>query len=196
MLKKAGWLIIIVAIIIGPTVAGCWAGLWLAQTWNSGGFVRWERLPPLPQPPLQLVGGAIAGNFRGVVYVKTIDGQVYACRPRETDACWLKTNTPSKGGSEDETCAAYPLRYTVAEPPGPVKEHLRVQWCHFEAGAQNDFVLLEDGSIWVWQHWDANYLNLSRGFLALGCGPSLGLLIGVAGVIFLWRWKGVRRKTL
>ncbi len=147
-------------------------GVQAGRAWNTGSLARWERLPDPPASPVQIAGGATS-----VVLVKAADGQVYACTPVGGE-CWVQANVPVDLVPIDPACARYPVRYLMSAPPGNPIDTLQTQWCHFEAGEQTGYAILDDGSVWMWQHRDANFLNLARTAVTAAGGCLAGLLIG------------------
>lgn len=186
-MRTPNWLSIFVlpAMLLLPI--GLVAGFLAGRAWNAGDFTRWQRLPDPPAKSVQIVGGSTE-----VVFIEMAAGQVYYCSLSDNN-CWVKYEKPVSASSRNEWCEQYPLHYSVSAPPGKVIDYLQTQWCHFEAGEEADYALLEDGSVWVWKHWDANFLNLARAFAAMGGGCSVGLLISIAVPVFVWLRKRTRR---
>jgi len=181
-MKKPNALILffLIAALASPIGAGI--GFLVGKAWNSGDLTGWRRLPAPPMMPVQIVGGSTTA-----IFIATADGQVFYCSPMDGDECWVKYDEPVFTDASNEYCEQWPLYYSVRAAPGEVIDYLQTQWCHFEAGEETDYALLEDGSVWVWHHFDANFLNLARAFDTAGVGCSVGLLAGVAVSIFNWR---------
>ncbi|MDW8328315.1 MAG: hypothetical protein RMK99_17285 [Anaerolineales bacterium] len=95
--------------------------------------------------------------------------------------------------ARSEACEQYPLHYSVSPAPGKVVDALQVQWCHFEAGEEVNYVVLEDGSVWSWRHRDANFLNLARWFAAPAGGFLVGVLSSAALLLAIWPRRRARR---
>jgi hypothetical protein len=95
----------------------------------------------------------------------------------------------------NEYCSDWPTRYDVSAPPRQPVDYLQTRWCHFEAGEESDYALLADGSVWVWNHWDANFLNLARLFGPMGGGACAGALLGVLVPVFAWLRERRRRSA-
>lgn len=68
-----------------------------------------------------------------------------------------------------------PANFEVPSPPGQVIDSREVQTCHPEAVHQVNFAVLEDGSIWRWQHFATDLSLLERLFVSTICGSILGL---------------------
>jgi hypothetical protein len=177
--------VIFLAVLL-PAI-GLAAGILIGRAWNSGAFARWQRLPDPPASPVQIVGGSARD-----VYIQASDGQVYSCNPSD-GPCWAQDEKPATSPAQSGDCEQYPLHYSVSPAPGKVVDSLQIQWCHFEAGEETNYVVLEDGSVWRWQHWDANFLNLTRSFVSLAGGCLAGLLLSVALVLAVWLRKRAQR---
>ena len=186
-MRTRNWLITFVLLAMLLLPAGLAAGVLVGQEWNAGSFTRWQRLPDPPAKPVRIVGGSTE-----VVDIEMAGGQVYYCN-QSNNRCWVQSEEPVSVASSNEWCDQYPLHYSVSAPPGKVIDYLQTQWCHFEAGEEADYALLENGSVWMWNHWDANFLNLARAFAAMGGGCSVGLLISIAVPVFIWLRKRTRR---
>ena len=180
-MKKLNLLILFVLTVTLVSPIGAGVGFMVGRAWNSGAFAHWRRLPDPPMRPVQIVGGSTT-----TVFIETTDGQVYYCN-HEDDKCWVKYNDPVSPSTKNDYCEQHPFRYVVSAAPGKVIDYLQTQWCHFEAGSEADYAILEDGSVWMWNHFDANFLNLARAFGAAGGGCSVGLLAGIAVSIYSWR---------
>ena len=74
----------------------------------------------------------------------------------------------------------------MSAPPGNPIDTLLAQWCHFEASEQTGYAILQDGTVWMWQHRDANLLNLARSALTAAGGCLAGLLIGTLILFSAW----------
>jgi hypothetical protein len=162
-------------------------GLRFGRAWNAGSLARWERLPDPPASPVQIMGGATSQ-----VFIKASDGQVYACTPVGGE-CWVQANVPVDLAPIDAACADHPISYIMSAPPGNPIDTLQTQWCHFEAGEQTGYAILADGSVWRWQHRDANFLNLARTAVTAAGGCLAGMLTGVLILFSAWLISRVPR---
>ncbi len=189
-MRNATWLpvLLLIMLVIVLLPLGAAAGFEVGAAWNAGRLTRWQRLPAVPERPTRIAGGSTAS-----VFVETGAGQIYVCNHRDDGQCWVKYDQPVVSELSSEYCAQYPNHYAVSAPPGKPVDYLRADWCHFEAGEEADYALLADGSVWMWNHWDANFLNLARVFGTMGGGACLGLVIAIAVPIFVWL-KGRRAR--
>ncbi len=183
------WLPLLIILVIVLLPLGAAAGFQVGVAWNAGRLARWRRLPALPGRATRIAGGSTAA-----VYVEAAGGQVYVCNHLEA-LCWARYDEPVISDLSNEYCEQWPTRYAVAAPPGQPVDYLQARWCHFEAGEESDYALMADGSLWVWNHWDANFLNLARVFGAMGGGACAGLLVGVAVPVFAWRRERRRQAS-
>lgn len=164
-------------------------GIQAGKAWNTGSLARWERLPDPPARPVQIAGGATSQ-----VFIKAADGQVYACTPVGGE-CWVQANEPVDLAPIDAACAEYPIHYAMSASPGNAIDTLETQWCHFEAGEQTGYAILDDGSVWMWQHRDANFLNLARTAVAAAGGCLAGLIISALILFSAWLISRVPRRN-
>lgn len=178
---------LVVLLAASLPLIGLAAGILISRAWNSGALARWQRLPDPPASPVQIVGGSISA-----VYIRASDGRVYSCNPSD-GPCWVEAEQPANSPTRSQACEQYPRRYSVSPAPGKVADSLQVQWCHFEAGEEVNYAVLEDGSLWSWRHRDANFLNLARAFAALAGGFLVGALASVALLLAVWLSRRARR---
>jgi hypothetical protein len=182
-MKIPNWLIytLLALLVVVLSLGGCAAGMPLGTAWNSGSLARWDRLPDPPAAPAAIVTGSTAE-----VYIETADGGIYYCNPAD-EVCWVESDTPEPLAARNEDCEDWPIRYQVRPAPGTVIDSLQTQWCHFEAGEEVDYAILDDGSVWMWSHFDANYLNMARVLVPMGGGCLAGLLVGIVLIVVVWR---------
>jgi len=179
-MKKSILTLLTILLALTLPLIGIALGVQLGAAWNTGSLARWERLPDPPARPVQIAGGTIS-----IVLVKAADSQVYACTPVGGE-CWVQANEPVDLTTVDADCAKYPVRYAMSAPPGNTIDTLQTQWCHFEAGEQTGYAILQDGTVWMWQHRDANFLNLARSVLTAAGGCLAGLLICTLILFSAW----------
>jgi hypothetical protein len=121
------------------------------------------------------------------VYVRSATGEIYYCPPFTDGDCWVPAAEPLDL-PEVEPCE-YPSNYDAPAPPGRVLDSLDTEVCNFEAGYQVRFAVLEDGSVWRWQHFASGLTALAEWLFGGLCGALLGLLAGgvIAAVVLLRR---------
>lgn len=188
-MKRAILTVLTILLALTLLLVGIALGVRLGVAWNTGSLARWERLPEPPASPVQIVGGTTR-----LVYVMAADGQVYACTPAGGE-CWAAVDTPLDIAPIDPACAEYPIHYSMSAPPGKTIDSLQTQWCHFEAGEQTGYALLDDGTVWMWQHRDANFLNLARTAVTATAGCLAGLLLGALILFFAWLFSRTTRRN-
>jgi len=159
--------------------------------WARGqaAFSRWQSLGAPPEHAADILAGDTS-----VVYVAAGAGKVYACAHHGK-------KPPAYGWSE----AAYPLEVDPEiktdqrlfdkdpkPPPGVVVDSLIVTRWFAEAAEETRYLLMQDGSVWMWRYDVGSYLAL---FMWIA-GPLAGLALGVLAVIALWLRAGVRAHNL
>lgn len=180
-------LAVLVVGVVGLAGAGLggWLGLTVGILWNRGEFARWQPLPPLPASAARIVTGSPDG-----VIVETVDGSLLFC-DAAGESCWTAATEMTGLTPVGEDCAEYPVGYNVSAPPQQAVDYLTTTWCHFEAGEQTDYALLADGSVWVWTHFNANFLSLFRAFGSSLAGAVAGFVLAavvtVIGLGFVGR---------
>jgi len=177
--------IILVSIILAP-VLGYLIANWRAQAQRSGAFVRWQSLGSLPEK---------AVSIRGAIAVETLTGQVYIC-------CWQKEDrTQDEFGHrlfrDVEPCGLASIEvdgvpsssfFEVPGPPGPIVDCAEVVNYTGISGffSQSRYVILEDGTVWKWDH----SFNSAAIDLEPICGSGLGGILGAALlVILVSKWR-------
>ena len=161
-------------------------GLCMVLSFIAGHYVRWTPLGTPPEPAVEIA----SANGRAV-YVHAADNKAYRCvhwprfgSPLSQDCEWEEIDLADFGPGvpeKDETCAYF-------LPPGRVADRF-----YFCSGPHWRYVVLTDGSVWAF-YSDGDVTFSSYIFMdALWptCGPSIGLLLGVA-IFGLLRWRSHR----
>lgn len=163
---------LIINVVLLLPILGCLAGGWYGVAWNRGSVISWKRLEPLPQKATHiLAAGTGLSNYSWVVYVKTTNQKVYSCSP---EACWLEKTVVPEELLASPPCDR-PAHFEVPSPPGRVVDSIETQACHPEAAYQVNFAVLEDGSVWRWQHFVTASSLLLYLLVSTVCGSMLGL---------------------
>lgn len=172
----------IFSVLLLLPILGCLGGGWYGIAWQRGTMLGWKPLEPLPEKATEiLAAGTGLSNYSWVVYVKTTDQKVYSCSP---DAYWIEKTVVPEDFRANPPCDP-PVYFEVPAPPSRVIDSREVQACNFEAGFQVNFVVLEDGSVWRWQHFTTGLSLLERLFVSTVCGSILGLSGGVGITMFI-----------
>lgn len=183
-----------IAIVITSLVT-CLSGLF-PYLQNKGWFEQWQPLGYPPGKAIKILAGK--GNFP---FVETTEGEFYVCfeaLPDNGESCWVKENS-SPEPTDAFPCSA-PLSdvdFHIPNPPGEVIDKVEFQSCEggvWTATRQHHFVLLADGSVWVWQHADTALVEILTVLGTIG-GFSLGLIISTIVIIIvsLYEAKGRSR---
>ncbi len=160
--------------------------LWARQ---AGALSRWRSLgTPLGR------GTEIVTGDTDVVYVATAAGRVYACdrsKAEPTEDCWKETSQPLR--IDPETEFDHPLfQKDVAPPSGTVMDVLNVTLWYVEGAYETRYVLLQDGSVWMWRYDVNAYVSM---FIWV-FGALAGLALGILGMAVLWVRAGVTAMLL
>jgi hypothetical protein len=182
-------------LLIGLPLLGVGAGFRLLDAWRRSD--DWEALGRPSVMPAEIVDADLSQ-----VLVRGQDGSLYVCDqngPTRDNACWEQVDQIAEGygGVSHDT---YRGSVEIPPAPGAVMQTLDVSWHAAERASYARYILLEDGSLWVWDHHaDANW---SLVLLAVGpiCGQALAVVIvvlwwGVAGLRALWRRGQAKRES-
>jgi hypothetical protein len=171
------------SVLLVLPILGCLGGGWYGTAWHRGTILAWQPLQPLPEKATEiLAAGAGLSRNSWAVYVKTTDQKIYSCSP---EACWLEKTVVPEDLRANPPCDP-PVHFEAPAPPGPVVDSREAQTCNSEAGYQVNFVVLEDGRVWRWQHYTTAFSRLERLFVSTVCGSILGLSGGIGITGFIW----------
>jgi hypothetical protein len=176
-------IIISLLLLIGLPLLGVGAGFRLLDAWKRAD--KWEALGRPPVMPAEIVDADLSE-----VLVRGQDESLYVCdhtgRTRDK-ACWEPLDHTGEGYG-DVSHDTYRGSVEIPPPPGVVKQTLDVSWHRAERASYARYVLLEDGSLWVWDHHaDANW-----SLVLLAVGPICGLALAVVIVAMWWGAAGLR----
>ncbi|MCP4595270.1 hypothetical protein [Neptuniibacter sp.] len=171
--------IILIPILI--TGLGLYSGNYLGGTiyefLNSGAFAKWQSLGA---PSERSVKIAAASTWS--ITVETTDDQVFTS---QSDS-WEWRLTDEYLSMERSPPCYYPQ---TPAPPGEVIDSVEISLC--DRGNETvKYVLLQDGSVWRWEH--SAYWGYTLGASILGTlsGAGMGLLVGISISLRLGRKAG------
>lgn len=147
----------------------------------------WQELEAAPQPVVTLIDNVEVNSRGDTLFVKLKDAQIYAynCPLAQSKCIWLHIDQPPKPGSFSFFHCG--LLHSVREPTplltGEVSQHVVFGDCGGGVSRVDHFVLMQDGSIWHWAHWESAYdillfapLVLVAGLIA-GGAEMVGLIV-------------------
>lgn len=164
-------------------IAGFKIGSHFVDLQSSGVFASWKLL----DGPYKFK--EIVDANSSMVWVKAIDGKIYSWDCQYHECRWIEVeNVPAdahenyQGMGEQplnkgDTCPADESFAPSEEPPGKIVECALGWYRATDAGFGSYFVLLEDGTIWSWQH-TSDVINASMTIIPLSVLD--GLLVGSA----------------
>lgn len=164
MLRNLG--IVLLATILGGFIGGRLG--WLSVT---GRLARWQLLNAPPADAVEIFGGEPDS-----LLVRTEQGQVY----HYTRHSWQEITLPVDFvPREDYHCYSLP----TPEPPGHEIDRFADSTMCMETANQRYYVLLDDHSVWRWEHTT----DATSGGLIWVIGTIAGLILGfILGLVFLW----------
>jgi hypothetical protein len=174
------WKRILIIVIILPIV-GCLFGYVIADIQYGQHNITWEYLGTPPSPAIQFVD-----NVKGIVVVSTSNGQIYTYVPYDKWRLIDEDRLETRVEDFSELCK------DVTAPPLEGTIDSMEDCARFEMGsAYYKYVIIEDGSIWMWSK-TINMYGLSYLFyMAIG---SFGLL--VLGLITIVIMRILNRKNV
>jgi hypothetical protein len=152
----------------------------IAGNYEAGAFVGWQPLGNLPVEIEQFETAQFDEKGAGVVFVSTSDGKIYRGSQSHCGAdvyCWEEVESLPDHQLEGRFSVSDRCQGAYAKMDSPPGDTLAcAHYDDISAGSQliRDvyFVLLEDGTVWVWQ-------------FVPGLGAAGILLIGVVGAVFV-----------
>lgn len=193
MIKKRLSLIILLGIFITPIVS-FFIGYFFGQMITNGAFVQWHLLGTPDGKISERLG--ICNN---TLCVETFDQKIYtpslACQTG-SPMCLPDDKTKIEGWEEagktikSEVPFATPgcmwIKFVVANPPGEVAQSIETKQCGIHA-QQTKYVVLDDGSIWLWTHQADDEDPLLWYILYGPIAAFIGFIVWVViAIIFSW----------
>lgn len=184
--------------LVIATFSGFWVKKGIVTLAQKGVFVRWQSLgkPEHETFPPQEMGEeiiALHSFSTDEIRVETNKNQAYAtsvkgCLDRRESGhnCWYSDISNDFPENELNSCE---LAFWITTPPDTVIYQTQTGRCGGSQLEQSNFVLLDDGSIWVWHH-EVNTDSLMTEFIGGISGSIIGLIIGSV-VVFIRRSKDV-----
>lgn len=137
----------------------------LGDAYHKGYLDFWYPLGSPPDKVVRIEDISIDTNRRIVVYVSTVTNKIFSCK-QSNNMCWIESNLPAQRRVNDfpKTCtteSSYYQRpgFVTLEPPSGVLERRSTSICYGEEFGEVNYVLLEDGSVWMLEHKQDTYAN-------------------------------------
>jgi hypothetical protein len=179
-----GAILMSILLLIGLPILALDASARFLGTRKDRAVGHWQSLGSPPETPTEFV---VADHE--YAYVRGQDGSLLECDltgPTADNACWRKVQQPQESGAYVQHGVAYEGKRPP--PPGPVKQALDVEIRQYaESVTYARFVLLEDGSVWVWKY----SVDANTNLLLLFSAPICGLALAVVLVLGLWLVVGL-----
>lgn len=172
-MKRAARPFIIIGIVWMISTCACAA---LTLFW-PGILTRWEQAPAPPEALTRLDLGEA-----GEVLAVASNGTLYEFRygTYQSLSTWTQVSEPSGTPVIGAGCFEAMGNYLVLPPPGKVVSRVGESCAYMESGYRLDVALLEDGSVWTWEHERYAYSELMCMF---------GLLVAfLLGIPFFVMW--------
>lgn len=161
------------------TVAGLLLGIVLFIGINELPHGQWGQVMPPPEKPVLVLGQSAFTYWGGSIFIESEEGNIFSYMCDTENPCkWNKEEFPPI--KPEETLWSCPPDYkgSYIAPTilfGKIVDSYEVNICGVDYTNQINLVILEDGTIWVWNRFSS---AIERGFifpiwLAVSLGASL-----------------------
>jgi hypothetical protein len=178
--------------ILGLALLGAVAGLLLMYAHLRGHLTMWQALG---QPPATI--SAFVPEHTGQLQVTVLaeDGKAYVCHTATQPDCWEEIILEVRPPLDSEPCMTRP-NFITPTPPGLLKSEVTVTFCHAETAALTQYALLQDGTVWRWDHFSSSYLVLLEIVFLPLCGAWAGVMASAVLLLAVWwkRWRPANKK--
>lgn len=172
-------------LLFGLPILGFTVGFRSIGAAGNAAVGRWRSLGAPPVRPAGIVDAS-----PGRIHVRGEDGSLLECDhtgPTRDNACWKKAEQPVQKDGRVELGVTY--RGEIPPLPGPMVEALDLVFYQYaESATYMRYALLEDGSVWVWEH----HADANTSLLVLFAGPVCGLALAIVIVVVMWLVIGGR----
>ena len=179
----------ILAIILGILLS--FAYIFIEISFPYGG---WKLFEAPPETPIEFVGDIHTEISEDLLIVKSDKENLflYSCVSNRVDCGWKRIDEFSEEALSEGRCFSPLPEYIHPLYPGKVLAKKILDGCGADSAIQYQYILLEDGSIWVWEkHISGMYIALLHE-LWLWIGPAIAL-IGTTSTLLnkepYWRSK-------
>ena len=129
-----------------------------------------------------------------LVYVRGQDGSLLECVHNAMaagDECWKKVEQTQEVGYDVSLGSTYHGK--KPSPPGPAVEALDLVGHRYtESSVFMRYILLEDGSVWVWAYYGNPVSSFMLPLLGFLGWPVCGLVLAIGLTLAIWLVVGVR----
>ena len=122
---------------------------------------QWWQLASPPEKAVRFVGQSAFNFWGGSIYVETESGNYYSHTCDSENPCFWAEEEAPPGESEENFWSCQPGNFRSVATPivwfGTVVDTFEVQMCGADYTDQINFVLLDDGAIWVWNNFSSMF---------------------------------------
>jgi hypothetical protein len=125
---------------------------------------QWEQIISSPEKPVRFLGQSAFNFWGGSIYIESENGNIYSYKCDSANPCsWTKEGTPP--GTPEKNVWSCRAEY-VGSHMTPlmlfkkVVDSYQVNICGADYTNQINFLLLDDGTIWVWNNFSSSIYDL------------------------------------
>ena len=184
--KKITFVLLIILLTLFSTFVGGYTGLSYSAT-SIQSHKDWQQLNVAPTRVVQLLGFCDRA-----ICVETYDGKRYryiGCNHSTDEACWTEVTAQEIEPIIPQLYNPCMYEFEIPSPPTDTIQLLGAKVCGSGGDYYQSYALLEDGSVWKWDHsiGDLAGLGMLPGII-LGAlvGLGIGLLIAIIAYTVGW----------
>lgn len=176
-------------VLLVLSVAGLILGTLLLRQVYQIPHGNWTQLQSPPEKPVKFLANSPFDIWGGTIYVETDRGNIFSHTCDEENPCYWKEeeSVPKQPAETFWTCPPnHKGEFQTPPAPGRVLDSREVNVCGVDYGIQINFILLDNGTIWVWNKFssaiEATSRFLTQSVLSFGIGflGAFALLVGKA----------------
>lgn len=146
---------------------------------------QWSQLPSPPEKPVRFLGQSGFNFFGGIIYVETGTKNIYSFSCYSLNPCdWKKVdNLPSGPEKNIEVCPPG-SKWSYATPLllfKKVIDRFKVNICGADYTIQQDWIIVDDGTIWYWDR----YFSAMEPIFFIAASLIISVLAGILGSLVL-----------
>ncbi len=184
ILRKGLQIVLIIAVPVIGIILGSYVGGYIEEL-KYQSDLTWQSLGKPQDKPIKLLG-----LCEHEICVETTNGQRYrynsdTCDQSTTQACWQVVSSKIILPIVPQLYNPCTNSIQLSAPPIETIQLLGAKICGSGSDGYTYYALLEDGSVWKWEHWRSGVYVVDVIVSAI-IGAFIGLAIGISIAIFVF----------